>query len=252
MLLVFLCVDAVLWHPWTVRCWRPKVCLWCFEASWVRVRRHDVLYQVRTHAHTQPQWASECRPLISHPLVRLIESSLGSVATKLNFFIHNLAQMKFTGADDRAALSFAPRVHTVRSDGTIRSLYVCKHIRASAKGYVSNCRRSCDLVRQPTSPQPYSFSTAVLREYWCGGVLKEYWCVLACACSPLWWRWSGMASRRHSWFRGPLRSFRSCTTNWGCSSPLAHCQGTHSVTLSVITWHSWISNYCLFIQVLNH
>ncbi|XP_075869462.1 phosphatidylinositol 4-phosphate 3-kinase C2 domain-containing subunit beta isoform X2 [Nelusetta ayraudi] len=66
---------------------------------------------------------------------RLIESSLGSVATKLNFFIHNLAQMKFTGADDRAALSFAPRVHTARSDGAIRSLYVCKHIRAAAKGY---------------------------------------------------------------------------------------------------------------------
>uniref|UniRef100_A0A8C0K040 Phosphatidylinositol-4-phosphate 3-kinase catalytic subunit type 2 beta n=1 Tax=Canis lupus dingo TaxID=286419 RepID=A0A8C0K040_CANLU len=50
---------------------------------------------------------------------RLIESSLGSVATKLNFFIHNLAQMKFTGSDDRLTLSFAPRTHTLKSSGRI-------------------------------------------------------------------------------------------------------------------------------------
>ncbi|XP_061639904.1 phosphatidylinositol 4-phosphate 3-kinase C2 domain-containing subunit beta [Phyllopteryx taeniolatus] len=56
---------------------------------------------------------------------RLIESSLGSVATKLNFFIHNLAQMKFASADDVPSLSFAPRVRSAESDGAIRSLYVC-------------------------------------------------------------------------------------------------------------------------------
>uniref|UniRef100_A0AAV2MIJ5 Phosphatidylinositol-4-phosphate 3-kinase n=1 Tax=Knipowitschia caucasica TaxID=637954 RepID=A0AAV2MIJ5_KNICA len=66
---------------------------------------------------------------------RLIESSLGSVATKLNFFIHNLAQMKFTTNEERPLLSFCPRVHTARSDGVIRSLYICKHQRDS-KGYV--------------------------------------------------------------------------------------------------------------------
>uniref|UniRef100_A0A3Q3A7S7 Phosphatidylinositol-4-phosphate 3-kinase, catalytic subunit type 2 beta n=1 Tax=Kryptolebias marmoratus TaxID=37003 RepID=A0A3Q3A7S7_KRYMA len=70
---------------------------------------------------------------------RLIESSLGSVATKLNFFIHNLAQMKFTSSEDRPTLSFAPRVHTARSDGVIKNLYICRHIRTSStsKGYVS-------------------------------------------------------------------------------------------------------------------
>uniref|UniRef100_A0A7N6B3N3 Phosphatidylinositol-4-phosphate 3-kinase n=1 Tax=Anabas testudineus TaxID=64144 RepID=A0A7N6B3N3_ANATE len=69
---------------------------------------------------------------------RLIESSLGSVATKLNFFIHNLAQMKFASSEDRPTLSFAPRVHTVKSDGLIRSLYICRHLRTStSKGYVS-------------------------------------------------------------------------------------------------------------------
>ncbi|XP_034021284.1 phosphatidylinositol 4-phosphate 3-kinase C2 domain-containing subunit beta [Thalassophryne amazonica] len=68
---------------------------------------------------------------------RLIESSLGSVATKLNFFIHNLAQMKFSSSDERPALSFAPRIHTAKSDGVIQNLYVCRHIRTSnpSKGY---------------------------------------------------------------------------------------------------------------------
>ena len=71
--------------------------------------------------------------------LRLIESSLGSVATKLNFFIHNLAQMKFASSEDRPTLSFAPRVHTAKSDGLIRNLYICRHIRtaSSSKGYVS-------------------------------------------------------------------------------------------------------------------
>ncbi|PWA13845.1 hypothetical protein CCH79_00019174 [Gambusia affinis] len=68
---------------------------------------------------------------------RLIESSLGSVATKLNFFIHNLAQMKFASSEDRPVLSFAPRIHTARSDGVIKNLYICRHIRSANKGYVS-------------------------------------------------------------------------------------------------------------------
>lgn len=75
-------------------------------------------------------------------LCRLIESSLGSVATKLNFFIHNLAQMKFASTEDRPTLSFAPRVHTVKSDSLIRSLYICRHIRTSAsKAHVSAAAR---------------------------------------------------------------------------------------------------------------
>lgn len=70
---------------------------------------------------------------------RLIESSLGSVATKLNFFIHNLAQMKFTGSDDRLTLSFAPRTHTLKSSGRISDVFLCRHekIFHPNKGYVS-------------------------------------------------------------------------------------------------------------------
>ncbi|XP_048878398.1 phosphatidylinositol 4-phosphate 3-kinase C2 domain-containing subunit beta isoform X2 [Brienomyrus brachyistius] len=68
---------------------------------------------------------------------RLIESSLGSVATKLNFFIHNLAQMKFASSEEQPVLSFAPRVHTLKSDGLICNLFVCRHIRTYSpnKGY---------------------------------------------------------------------------------------------------------------------
>uniref|UniRef100_A0A8C8SBV1 Phosphatidylinositol-4-phosphate 3-kinase catalytic subunit type 2 beta n=1 Tax=Pelusios castaneus TaxID=367368 RepID=A0A8C8SBV1_9SAUR len=68
---------------------------------------------------------------------RLIESSLGSVATKLNFFIHNLAQMKFTGSDTRPVLSFAPRMHTLKTSGRIRDVFLCRHEKVfnPSKGY---------------------------------------------------------------------------------------------------------------------
>ncbi|XP_041091942.1 phosphatidylinositol 4-phosphate 3-kinase C2 domain-containing subunit beta-like isoform X2 [Polyodon spathula] len=68
---------------------------------------------------------------------RLIESSLGSVATKLNFFIHNLAQMKFASVEEQPVLSFAPRVHSLKSDGLIHNLYVCRYQRtySPSKGY---------------------------------------------------------------------------------------------------------------------
>ncbi|XP_019369480.1 PREDICTED: phosphatidylinositol 4-phosphate 3-kinase C2 domain-containing subunit beta isoform X3 [Gavialis gangeticus] len=69
---------------------------------------------------------------------RLIESSLGSVATKLNFFIHNLAQMKFTGSDARPTLSFAPRTHTLKASGRIRDIFLCRHEKVfnPSKGYM--------------------------------------------------------------------------------------------------------------------
>ncbi|XP_075766232.1 phosphatidylinositol 4-phosphate 3-kinase C2 domain-containing subunit beta isoform X3 [Pelodiscus sinensis] len=68
---------------------------------------------------------------------RLIESSLGSVATKLNFFIHNLAQMKFTGSEARPVLSFAPRVHTLKTSGRIHDVFLCRHEKVfnPSKGY---------------------------------------------------------------------------------------------------------------------
>ncbi|XP_037306361.2 phosphatidylinositol 4-phosphate 3-kinase C2 domain-containing subunit alpha [Pungitius pungitius] len=52
---------------------------------------------------------------------RLIESSLGSVATKFNFFIHNLAQLRFSGlpANDEPILTFSPKTYTLKQEGRI-------------------------------------------------------------------------------------------------------------------------------------
>nr|XP_009859078.1 phosphatidylinositol 4-phosphate 3-kinase C2 domain-containing subunit alpha-like [Ciona intestinalis] len=53
---------------------------------------------------------------------RLIESSLSSSFTRFNFFIHNLAQLRFLSndEDDKNTLSFAPQLQSHRDeDGTI-------------------------------------------------------------------------------------------------------------------------------------
>ncbi|KAM9302106.1 phosphatidylinositol 4-phosphate 3-kinase C2 domain-containing subunit alpha [Gastrophryne carolinensis] len=70
------------------------------------------------HDALQPQ-SSDTEATIF--FTRLIESSLGSVATKFNFFIHNLAQ-RFSGvpASDEAILSFSPKAYTLKQDGRIR------------------------------------------------------------------------------------------------------------------------------------
>lgn len=46
---------------------------------------------------------------------------MGSVATKFNFFIHNLAQ-RFSGvpANDEAILSFSPKAYSLKQDGRLR------------------------------------------------------------------------------------------------------------------------------------
>lgn len=105
-------------------------------------------------------WSLWSLQLSQQPLrCRLIESSLGSVATKLNFFIHNLAQMKFTGSDARPTLSFAPRTHTIKTSGRIRDVFLCRHERVfnPSKGYVSgDGRRSTT----QTLPSPRAWSTS--------------------------------------------------------------------------------------------
>lgn len=70
------------------------------------------------HDALQPQ-ASDAEATIF--FTRLIESSLGSVATKFNFFIHNLAQ-RFSGipVNDEAILSFSPKAYSMKQDGRIR------------------------------------------------------------------------------------------------------------------------------------
>lgn len=66
--------------------------------------------------------------LLTHFLLfcRLIESSLGSIATKFNFFIHNLAQLRFSGlpSNDEPILSFSPKTYSFRQDGRIKEVSV--------------------------------------------------------------------------------------------------------------------------------
>lgn len=43
------------------------------------------------------------------------------MATKFNFFIHNLAQLRFSGlpANDEPILSFSPKTYTLKQDGRL-------------------------------------------------------------------------------------------------------------------------------------
>ncbi|XP_077994374.1 phosphatidylinositol 4-phosphate 3-kinase C2 domain-containing subunit beta-like [Glandiceps talaboti] len=56
---------------------------------------------------------------------RLIEASVGAKSTQINFFIHNLAQLKFHGAsNETGVLSFSPKTYTREGDGKIESAMV--------------------------------------------------------------------------------------------------------------------------------
>ncbi|XP_069687221.1 phosphatidylinositol 4-phosphate 3-kinase C2 domain-containing subunit beta isoform X3 [Periplaneta americana] len=56
---------------------------------------------------------------------RMIESSLRSWFTQFNFFLHNLAQLRFTGDhNDGDLLSFVPRTYTMQQEGRILSVGV--------------------------------------------------------------------------------------------------------------------------------
>ncbi|XP_065835429.1 phosphatidylinositol 4-phosphate 3-kinase C2 domain-containing subunit beta-like isoform X2 [Oscarella lobularis] len=56
---------------------------------------------------------------------RLIGESLGSLATQLNFFIHNLAQMRFTGASRSTGLfAFIPQIYSCEVEGEIKLVEV--------------------------------------------------------------------------------------------------------------------------------
>ena len=56
---------------------------------------------------------------------KMIGESLSSVSTKFNFFLHNLAQLRFTGDhNDQNMLSFVPKMYSKTSDGKIVNLEV--------------------------------------------------------------------------------------------------------------------------------
>ncbi|PSN54649.1 hypothetical protein C0J52_01070 [Blattella germanica] len=69
-------------------------------------------------------------PELSNPeaaatFARMIESSLRSWFTQFNFFLHNLAQLRFTGDhNDGDLLSFVPRTYSMHQEGRILSVTV--------------------------------------------------------------------------------------------------------------------------------
>lgn len=55
---------------------------------------------------------------------RMIEDSSRSVFTQFNFFLHNLAQLKFSSHNEGALLSFVPKTYSIHTDGRINKLDV--------------------------------------------------------------------------------------------------------------------------------
>ncbi len=56
---------------------------------------------------------------------RHIEASLGALATQINFFIHNIAQWKFSSSGgSMGLLSFSPNSYSIATDGKIQYINV--------------------------------------------------------------------------------------------------------------------------------
>ncbi len=56
---------------------------------------------------------------------RYIEDSLSSLATPVNFFIHNLAQFKFSSGENAPTiLSFCPQAYSIATDGKVTNTVV--------------------------------------------------------------------------------------------------------------------------------
>ncbi|ESN98134.1 hypothetical protein HELRODRAFT_114012, partial [Helobdella robusta] len=54
--------------------------------------------------------------------IRMVNTCLKSLFTQFNFFLHNLAQMKFSGHDEGMLLSFVPKTYSIQMDGRIVGL----------------------------------------------------------------------------------------------------------------------------------
>ncbi|XP_039295233.1 phosphatidylinositol 4-phosphate 3-kinase C2 domain-containing subunit beta isoform X3 [Nilaparvata lugens] len=86
---------------------------------------------------------------------RFIQSSLKSWFTQFNFFLHNLAQLRFSteasGDDNGQLLSFVPRTYSMQQEGRLKSVevYGCQKRYAPEKYYVYILR-----VERASQPDP--------------------------------------------------------------------------------------------------
>uniref|UniRef100_A0A182QRR1 Phosphatidylinositol-4-phosphate 3-kinase n=1 Tax=Anopheles farauti TaxID=69004 RepID=A0A182QRR1_9DIPT len=67
----------------------------------------------------------QSNPEAAATFAKMIHISLKSWFTQFNFFLHNIAQMKFSAeSGDGELLSFIPRVYTMAQDGRLKTVYV--------------------------------------------------------------------------------------------------------------------------------
>ncbi|XP_053661051.1 phosphatidylinositol 4-phosphate 3-kinase C2 domain-containing subunit beta [Anopheles marshallii] len=67
----------------------------------------------------------QSNPEAAATFAKMIHISLKSWFTQFNFFLHNIAQMKFSAeTGDGELLSFIPRVYTMAQDGRLKTVYV--------------------------------------------------------------------------------------------------------------------------------
>ncbi|GAB0091122.1 phosphatidylinositol 4-phosphate 3-kinase C2 domain-containing subunit beta [Sergentomyia squamirostris] len=67
----------------------------------------------------------QSNPEAAASFAKMIHISLKSWFTQFNFFLHNLAQLRFSGDDDSGELlSFVPRTYTMAQDGRLQSVVV--------------------------------------------------------------------------------------------------------------------------------
>lgn len=86
---------------------------------------------------------------------KYIEASLGSMATRINFFIHNLAQFKFvTPSSTEGLLSFSPTSYSIATDAKILSaIVVAYHMKYYPEKYIVYQIQvtRCDATKQNTT-----------------------------------------------------------------------------------------------------
>ncbi|RZF38830.1 hypothetical protein LSTR_LSTR000533 [Laodelphax striatellus] len=92
-------------------------------------------------------------PEAAATFARFIQSSLKSWFTQFNFFLHNLAQLRFSGetAGEGELLSFVPRTYSMQQEGRLKSVevYGCQKRYAPEKYYVYILR-----VERANQPDP--------------------------------------------------------------------------------------------------
>jgi phosphatidylinositol-4-phosphate 3-kinase len=94
----------------------------------------------------------------TYAFTKHIEDSLGSVATQINFFIHNLAQLKFSSNQATPTLlTFVPQAYSIETDGKILSAVVV--------AYYKRYYPDTYTVYQIQVTRPPSSTTTLFRRY---------------------------------------------------------------------------------------